>query len=391
MAYDDIAVLLECTPPPHAAASSKGCAPCAASWSPRRPEHDHDRAPIQLRRRDIDLSGLPSCATAWSTMPRASSTWRTAPWTARPATLLLAATDAGVVKVGFESDDDRAGASWPLGSARACCSRPPRLDETVAPARGVLRRSPAGVRAAARPPPGARLPAPRARRAARRRATGRRSATASWPQAAGSPRAVRAVGSACATNPIPIVIPCHRVLRSDGSLGGYGGGLHVKRALLDLEQRIPRPERRNTGSVLRWLWFGLGWVAVAIGSIGIVVPGLPTTVFFIIAAACFSRSSPRFEQWVLTRPGVGPMVRDYRAGLGMPRQGQGGGDRVDRRVLWAQRRGCSTAGGRGPSSSGSGWSAWPGWPGASRPERAREVQPRRPGPRRRTGCWYSSA
>jgi integral membrane protein len=41
-------------------------------------------------------------------------------------------------------------------------------------------------------------------------------------------------------------------------------------------------------------------------------------VFFIVAAACFSRSSPRFEQWVLTRPYVGPMVRDHRAGLGMP-------------------------------------------------------------------------
>jgi hypothetical protein len=53
--------------------------------------------------------------------------------------------------------------------------------------------------------------------------------------------------------------------------------------------------------VLRWLWFGLGWVAVAVGSVGIVVPGLPTSVFFIIAAACFSRSSPRFEQWVLDR------------------------------------------------------------------------------------------
>jgi integral membrane protein len=57
---------------------------------------------------------------------------------------------------------------------------------------------------------------------------------------------------------------------------------------------------------------------VAIGSVGVVVPGLPTTVFFIVAAACFSRSSSRFEQWVLTRPYVGPMVRDYRAGLGMP-------------------------------------------------------------------------
>ena len=56
--------------------------------------------------------------------------------------------------------------------------------------------------------------------------------------AAGSPRAVRAVGSACATNPIPVVVPCHRVLRSDGSLGGYSGGLDIKRHLLDLE-RLP--------------------------------------------------------------------------------------------------------------------------------------------------------
>jgi uncharacterized protein YqgC (DUF456 family) len=39
------------------------------------------------------------------------------------------------------------------------------------------------------------------------------------------------------------------------------------------------------------MWFAVGWVAVAVGSIGVVVPGLPTTVFFIIAAACFARSS----------------------------------------------------------------------------------------------------
>jgi uncharacterized membrane protein YbaN (DUF454 family) len=75
-----------------------------------------------------------------------------------------------------------------------------------------------------------------------------------------------------------------------------------------------------SGRAVRGGWFALGWVAVGIGSIGVVVPGLPTTVFFVAAAACFSRSSPRFEQWVLTRPGVGPMVRDYRAGLGMPRR-----------------------------------------------------------------------
>lgn len=53
--------------------------------------------------------------------------------------------------------------------------------------------------------------------------------------ATGNPRAVRAVGSACATNPIPVVVPCHRVLRADGSLGGYRGGLPAKRMLLDLE------------------------------------------------------------------------------------------------------------------------------------------------------------
>ena len=53
--------------------------------------------------------------------------------------------------------------------------------------------------------------------------------------ATGHATAVRAVGSACATNPLPVVVPCHRVLRSDGSLGGYLGGLIVKRALLDLE------------------------------------------------------------------------------------------------------------------------------------------------------------
>ncbi len=73
------------------------------------------------------------------------------------------------------------------------------------------------------------------------------------------------------------------------------------------------------GRLTRGAWFACGWVAVGIGTIGIVVPGLPTTVFFIVAAACFSRSSPRFEQWVLDRPGIGPMVRDYRSGLGMPR------------------------------------------------------------------------
>jgi methylated-DNA-[protein]-cysteine S-methyltransferase len=62
--------------------------------------------------------------------------------------------------------------------------------------------------------------------------------TESYAQVArrvGNPKAVRAVGSACATNPLPVVVPCHRVLRADGSLGGYIGGLAAKAALLELE------------------------------------------------------------------------------------------------------------------------------------------------------------
>ncbi|MFF3984302.1 methylated-DNA--[protein]-cysteine S-methyltransferase [Streptomyces sp. NPDC001797] len=51
----------------------------------------------------------------------------------------------------------------------------------------------------------------------------------------GNPRAVRAVGTACATNPLPIVVPCHRVLRADGTLGGYVGGVEAKTTLLNLE------------------------------------------------------------------------------------------------------------------------------------------------------------
>jgi methylated-DNA-[protein]-cysteine S-methyltransferase len=58
-------------------------------------------------------------------------------------------------------------------------------------------------------------------------------------EAAGSPAAVRAAGSALASNPLPIVVPCHRVLRTDGGLGGFRGGLAAKRALLDHELGRP--------------------------------------------------------------------------------------------------------------------------------------------------------
>ncbi|HXP37294.1 MAG TPA: methylated-DNA--[protein]-cysteine S-methyltransferase, partial [Solirubrobacteraceae bacterium] len=61
---------------------------------------------------------------------------------------------------------------------------------------------------------------------------------------AGSPRGSRAAGNALGSNPIPIVVPCHRVLRSSGALGGYAGGLDRKRWLLELEGAMAPPQAR---------------------------------------------------------------------------------------------------------------------------------------------------
>ncbi len=65
---------------------------------------------------------------------------------------------------------------------------------------------------------------------------GQTASYAAVAAAAGRPKAVRAVGTACAVNPLPVVVPCHRVIRSDGSLGGYAGGAAAKQALLTLEE-----------------------------------------------------------------------------------------------------------------------------------------------------------
>jgi methylated-DNA-[protein]-cysteine S-methyltransferase len=75
----------------------------------------------------------------------------------------------------------------------------------------------------------------RAQRAIARIPYGKTRSYTEIARSAGNERAVRAAGTACGANPIPIVVPCHRVLRSGGALGGYGGGLPMKEALLRLE------------------------------------------------------------------------------------------------------------------------------------------------------------
>jgi AraC family transcriptional regulator, regulatory protein of adaptative response / methylated-DNA-[protein]-cysteine methyltransferase len=62
-------------------------------------------------------------------------------------------------------------------------------------------------------------------------------------EAIGQPNAARAVARACATNPVPLLVPCHRVIRSDGDLGGYGLGVERKRALLDQEHELAQKSK----------------------------------------------------------------------------------------------------------------------------------------------------
>jgi len=83
--------------------------------------------------------------------------------------------------------------------------------------------------------------------ALRRIPVGRTSSYTDLARAVGAPSAVRAVGTANGSNPVPVVIPCHRVVRSDGTLGGYGGGLDRKRWLLDHERARLRSHAAAAG------------------------------------------------------------------------------------------------------------------------------------------------
>jgi len=67
---------------------------------------------------------------------------------------------------------------------------------------------------------------------------------------------------------------------------------------------------------------GIGWLSVALGVIGIFLPVLPTTPFLLLAAACFARSSPRFYHWLVDHPRLGPWIRDYLEGNGIPLKGK---------------------------------------------------------------------
>ena len=150
-------------------------------------------------------------------------------------TLLLAQTPRGLVRVGLPNQEpDALLAELATKISPRVLEAPARLDEARRQLdlyfEGRLRefdlpldwRLSAGFRR-------------RALRAIDRIPYGRTRSYAEIARSAGNERAVRAAGTACGSNPIPIVVPCHRVLRSGGALGGYGGGLPMKEALLRME------------------------------------------------------------------------------------------------------------------------------------------------------------
>lgn len=150
--------------------------------------------------------------------------------------LLLAATDLGLVRVAYPSEDhDAVLAALAERISPRILRTPGRLDAVVRQ----LDEYFAGSRHGFDVPLDWRLSKGFRQTVLRHLPEigyGHTASYAAVAELAGSPRAVRAVGTACATNPLPVVVPCHRVVRADGSMGGYLGGVDAKRTLLTLEE-----------------------------------------------------------------------------------------------------------------------------------------------------------
>jgi methylated-DNA-[protein]-cysteine S-methyltransferase len=150
-------------------------------------------------------------------------------------TLLLMATPKGLVRIAFEDENrDEVLGEVAMQLSPRILEAPRRLD----PVRRELDRYFAGELQDFEVPLDWSLVGDFARKVLRRTARIPYGSVASYGEVAlevGTPRGARAVGNALGSNPIPVVVPCHRVVRTGGAIGGYGGGLPRKRWLLALE------------------------------------------------------------------------------------------------------------------------------------------------------------
>ncbi|PTU74802.1 YbaN family protein [Pseudomonas mangrovi] len=80
--------------------------------------------------------------------------------------------------------------------------------------------------------------------------------------------------------------------------------------------------RLSRSPVVRYALLTIGWLSLVLGVIGIFLPVLPTTPFLLLSAACFVRSSRRVYLWLVTHPQLGPWIRDYLDGNGIPLRGK---------------------------------------------------------------------
>ena len=86
-----------------------------------------------------------------------------------------------------------------------------------------------------------------------------------------------------------------------------------------MPQNNPEPDSNHVKSdILRWILICCGWVSIVAGVIGIFLPLVPTVPFLLLAVACFARSSVRFHSWLVDHTHLGPLLRDYLKGKGIP-------------------------------------------------------------------------
>jgi methylated-DNA-[protein]-cysteine S-methyltransferase len=153
-------------------------------------------------------------------------------------TLLVAATDQGLCRISFDPEPEQEAERL----ARAFGARVLRAAQPVDPVRRQLDEYFAGKRQEFDVDVDLRAVTPFSRTVLTRLAAiphGEVTTYGALARAAGRPRAARAVGTVMNRNPVPIVLPCHRVIGADGRLVGYGGGLDRKRLLLTLEGSLP--------------------------------------------------------------------------------------------------------------------------------------------------------
>jgi methylated-DNA-[protein]-cysteine S-methyltransferase len=156
--------------------------------------------------------------------------------------LLVVQGPAGIVRISFEEEPEDVTLA---AVAQALGPRIVGSDRELAAARDTLSAYLEGQSGTLDLPVDLRLMAPPFRRRVletlhREVGRGETVTYGALARRAGNPKAARAVGTACARNPVPIVVPCHRVLPGGGGVGAYGGGPERKRALLELEGALPR-------------------------------------------------------------------------------------------------------------------------------------------------------